>query len=143
MFGVDVKTILNIPVLTFLLALPATPSLAMMSIAPVSPARAKELAMEIRAQPSGPDAVRIEFEFETKGELKYFNRVDLEIRDGGKLLLSSSLKEEKSKLGHVVVVFTADRAQLEKTTLTVVLGDFADVGYELRLKDFVDLKKVK
>jgi hypothetical protein len=137
------KTILNIPILTFL-ALAATPCFAMMSIAGVSPARAKEMAMEVRSQPAGPDAVRVEFEFETRGELKYFNRVDLEISDGGKLLISPALMpENRSKPGHVVVVFTADRAQVDKITLTVVVGDFGDVGYELRLKDFVDLKKVK
>src|SRR6266550_6413842 len=136
------KTIRNIPILTFLLALAASPCFAMMSIASVSPARAKELGMEIRSQPAGPDAVRVELELETRGELKYFNRVDLEIRDGGKLLISSALMpENRSKPGHVVVVFTAARAQLDKITLMVVVGDFGDVGYALRVKDFVDLKK--
>ena len=138
------KTIRNIAILTFLLTLAASPCFAMMSIADVSPARAKELGMEIRSQPAGPDAVRVELELETRGELKYFNRVNLEIRDGGKLLLSSALMpENRSKPGHVLVVFTAARAQVDKITLTVVVGDFGDVGYELRVKDFVDLKKVK
>jgi len=53
------------------------------------------------------------------------------------------MPENRSKPGHVLVVFTAARAQLDKVTLMVVVGDFGDVGYELRVKDFVDLKKVK
>lgn len=65
-------------------------------------------------------------------------RVTLEITDGGKLL-SSTLKEEKSSDGRVIVSFTAGRAMLEKMTLRVVTG-FARsrTGHDLRLKDFVE-----
>ena len=139
------KTSLNLSIMTLLLALSSTPCLAMIEIADVSPARSKELGMEIRAQPSGPDAVRIELEFPTKGELKLFSRVNLEITDGKKPLLSSSLLPEKdSKPGRILVNFIADRAQLDKITLMVMVGEFdGRVGYELRVKDFVDLTKLR
>src|SRR5882672_8339154 len=100
------KTPLHLSVLIILLALSSTPCLAMIEISDVSPTRAKELGMEIRAQPSGPDAVRIELEFPTRGELKLFSRVNLEISDGKKPLLSSSLLPEKdSKPGRILVNF--------------------------------------
>ena len=132
------KTILNIPVLTFLMALPATPSFAMMSIEFVTKERAKALGMEIRSNPAGPKAVRVELEFERKGELKDFARVDLEMRDGEKWV-SASLREEQSTPGHVVVSFAADRANLDKITLRVVIQPAPRdmTGYELRVKDFV------
>jgi hypothetical protein len=53
---------------------------AMMEIEIVSVDRAKELGPEVRANAAGPDAVRVELEFEPKGALKDYNRVDLEIR---------------------------------------------------------------
>jgi hypothetical protein len=86
------KTILNIPVLTFLLTLATTPCFAMMSIEFVTKERAKALGMEIRSNPAGPKAVRVELEFERKGELKDFARVDLEFKDGEKWV-SASLRE--------------------------------------------------
>jgi hypothetical protein len=100
--------------------------------------------MEIRAQPSGPDAVRVELEFPVKGELKGFSRVNLDISDGKKLLLSSSLLPEKeAKPGRILVNFTADRSQLDKINLMVIVGEFdGRTGYLIRLKDFIDLTKL-
>ena len=135
---VYMKTILHLSVLTFLLTASAGPCFAMASLEQVSPARAKELGMEIRSKPAGPDATWIELEFEAKGALKNFERVSLEITDEGKLLLSSTLKEEKSSDAHVIVSFTAGRAILEKVTLRVVTGFGMRVCRELRLKDFVE-----
>jgi len=121
-----------------------SPCLALIEIADVNKDRARELELEIRAQPSGPDAVRIELEFPVKGELKGFSRVNLEISEGKKLVLSSSLLPEKeSKPGRILVNFTADRAQLDKVSLMVMVGEFdGRTGYLIRVKDFVDLSKL-
>jgi hypothetical protein len=135
----------HLPCLAFLIlaASAASPCLAMMELEDVSPARAKELGLVVQATAAGPDAVRVSLEFDAKGELKSYSRVDLEIREGGKLLLSSSLKDEPSKPGRVAVSFAADRARLDRITLRVVTGvPFEMVGHDLRLKDFVDLKKL-
>jgi hypothetical protein len=138
------KTILCLSILTLLLSVCSSPCLALIEIADVNKDRARELEMEIRAQPSGPDAVRIELEFPTKGELKGFSRVNLEISDGKKLLLSSSLLPEKeSKPGRILVNFIADRSQLDKVSLMVMVGEFdGRTGYMIRVKDFVDLSKL-
>ena len=122
----------------------------MMSTEDVSKERAKELGMEIRSKAAGPDAVLVELEFETKGELRNFSperfsRVELRIVEGERSLLTAALQEKRPSPGHVVVSFAADRAQLDKITLTVVVGSgqLSGGGYELRLKDLVELEKLR
>ncbi len=142
------KTILNILILTSLLLAASSRCFAYMGIEEVSKERAKELGLVIRSNAAGPDPVRVELEFDTKGLFKNFSRVDLEITQGGKLLMSSSLKEDRSKPGRVVVGFAADRANLDKITLRVVTERPGQVvpertGYDLRVKDFVDLKNLR
>jgi len=136
------KTTLGISVLTLLLVTTPSVCFALMSIEHVSKERAKELGMEIRTKQAGPDGARVELEFEAKGELKNYIRVDLEIREGEKSPLSATLREEPSRPGRVIVGFAADRATLDKITLRVVTGAPMNMrGYELRVKDFVDLEK--
>jgi len=139
------KTILNISVLSILLVVAPSLCSAMMEIEDVSKARAKELGMEIRSNAAGPAAVRVELEFETKGALKSFSRVDLEFRDGGKSLMTSSLKEDRSKPGRVVVSFAVDRANLDKITMRVVVqpAPLDMVGHEIRVRNFVDLENLR
>jgi hypothetical protein len=135
------KTIFSISVLAVLLLVAASPCFALRSLVPLSKERAKQLGMEIRSQANGPQ-VWVELEFKPEGELKHFSHVELEITEGGKFLLGyAPLGEKRSSSGSVVVRFLADRAYLDKLALIVVLGDFGDVGYELRVKDFVDLGK--
>jgi hypothetical protein len=88
----------------------------------------------------------VELAFKNEGELKNFDRVELWIREGEKFLLGATLKEDRdrTKPGQVVVAFTVDRTLLDKARLVVVAGRVMDMtGYELRVKDFVDLEKVR
>ena len=121
-----------------------SPCFAMMSIGNVSKEQAKELGMEIRSKPSGPDAVWVELEFKTEGKLNDFSHVSLEIGEGDKLLVGyAPLREKRSSSGSVVVGFMANRAYLDEITLRVVVGvPMNMVGYDVRLKEFVDLEKV-
>ncbi|MBI3851913.1 MAG: hypothetical protein HY298_16780 [Verrucomicrobia bacterium] len=137
------KTIFKISVLAVLLAVATSPCFAMMEIAQVSKARAKELGMEIRSKANGPNEVWVELEFKPEGKLKDFIHVSLEIRQGKKFLLGyAPLREKPSGSGSVVVSFLANRAYLDKITLSVVVGRPMDMtGYELRVKDFVELEK--
>ena len=131
-------------VLTCLLVLAPSVCFAMMSIEIVSKDRAKELGLEVRANAAGPDAVRVELEFEAKA-LPGYSRVDLEIRDGGKLLSSSTLREDTAKQGRVVVSFAADRTKLSQITLRIVtgVGTRSMVGHDIPVKEFVDLDKLR
>lgn len=138
------RTIVNVAVLLVLLVAAPSRCFALISIEQVSTERAKELGLEVRALPSGPDAVRVQLEFETKGELKTFRRVDLEIWDGETFVMSAALKESQPTPGRVVVGFAVRRTDLPGITLRVLEGDaFNLVGHDLRLKDFVDLEKLR
>jgi hypothetical protein len=116
-------------------------------IAPLTKEEAKVMGIEVRAKPSGPDHVWLELEFKPEGKLKQFTHVELVMAEGEKsLVVSAVLRETLSSSGSVVVAFTASRAYLEKTTLSVVMRDPREAGdhtYELRMKDFVDLEKVR
>jgi hypothetical protein len=59
------------------------------------------------------------------------------------VVLSSTVRDERSITGHVVVQFTAGRARLDTIWLKLVCGHFEHVGRCIRLKDFVELKNVK
>ena len=56
--------------------------------------------------------------------------------------LIAALREERSKPGCIIVSFTADRGQLDKINLRVMVPE-PDGGsvYVLRIKDFVEIKK--
>ena len=133
--------------LTILLFAASNHCFALREIALLTKEEAKGMGIEVRAKPAGPDAVWLELEFKPEGELKQFSHVELKMTEGEKsLVVSAGLRETRSSSGSVVVTFTASRAYLEKTTLSVVLRDPREAGdhtYELRMKDFVDLEKIR
>jgi hypothetical protein len=76
------------------------------------------------------------------GELKNFSRVDLRIGEGDNPPVTAPLREDRSKPGRVVVNSTADRAQLDKLKLWMMVpGSRGGTIYDLRVKDFVEPKK--
>jgi hypothetical protein len=136
------KTALSISAVALLLAIAPSRCFALTLIAHVSKAQAKEMGMEVRSKPAGPHDVRVELEFKIAGALKNFSRVDLRIRYGKKSVVTTALREDRSKPGRVKVSFAADRTRLDKISLWVMVPN-ADgrSAYELRVKDFVELKK--
>lgn len=78
----DIK-FLGLLLLTLVLIAASTPCFAMMDIAHVSRARAKELGMVLRVKAAG-HATTVVLEFEIKGELKNFGRVDGECGSAGR-----------------------------------------------------------
>jgi hypothetical protein len=97
--------------------------------------------MEVRSTAAGPNQVRVELEFKPEGPFKNFSRVDLRFGEGDNPPLTAPLQEDRSKPGRIVVSFSADRAQLAKINLWLMVPDL-DGGtiYHLRVKDFVELK---
>ena len=118
---------------------------ALMSIEQVTKERAKKLGVELRIKPNGPNEVWVELEFRARGELKDFEHVSVEIRDGEKFLLGyTPLKSRVSDSDRVHVGFLANREFLEKVTLRIVTGQIGNnAGRDFRVKDFVDLEKSK
>ncbi len=120
----NTKTIVSILVLTFLLMAVSSPCFGEMTIEQVSKERAKELSLEIRTKANGPNDIWVELEFKPEGKFKDFSPVSLEIREGKQLLVDyAALREKRSSLGNVPVNFMANRAFLDKITLTVVVAD--------------------
>ncbi len=136
------RTFFNISAMTVFLVVAPSPCFALWLIAPVSKERAKELGMEVRSEVAGPNRVRVELEFKIEGTFNDFSSVDMRIGEGDNPPLSAPLREDRSKPGRVIVRFTADRGQLEKIKLWVMVPGL-DGGsiYDLRVKDFVELKK--
>jgi hypothetical protein len=83
----------------------------------------------------------VELEFAAAGQLKGFSRVDLRLNDGGKSLVTAPLQETRPKPGRVAVSFSADRKQLDRIALWVMVPEgLGGTVYEVRVKDFVELK---
>ena len=145
------KTTFNIFVLAVLLLGVPSPCFALWEIAPVSKERAKELGMQVRTTATGPNHVIVDLEFKTEGKFKEFSpegkfkdfsRVDLRIGEGDNPPVTAALREDRSKPGRVVVSFTADRGQLDKINLWVMVpAPLGGTAYDLRVKDFVEIKK--
>jgi hypothetical protein len=139
--------IAKISVLTFLFIAASSQCFALREIAFLTRKEAKEMGIEVRAKPAGPDAVWLELEFKPEGRLKDFTHVELKMSEGEKsFVFSAALRETRSSSGSVVVTFTASRAYFEKITLSVVMHSPREAGdhiYELRMKDLVDLEKVR
>jgi hypothetical protein len=134
--------VLNISVLTFLLMAASSPCFALWSIASVSKEGAKKMGMEVRSTAAGLNQVRVELEFKTDGTFKDFSRVDMRIGERDNPSVTAALQEDRSKPGRVVVSFTADRGQLDKINLWVMVPELdGGSAYVLRVKDFVELKK--
>jgi hypothetical protein len=134
------KTAFSIAVLAVLLVAPS-PCFALGWILPVSKEEAKVMGMEVRSERAGPNDVRVELELKAEGGLKNFSGVDLWIGEGDKPLVAAPLREDRSKPGRIVVSFTADRAQLDKITLRVMVVELGLGIYQLRIKDFIEPKK--
>jgi hypothetical protein len=142
------KTPLRKTLLMAVIALGAatSPCSALISIHSVTAQEVKDWKIDVRALPAGPDDVRIEVEFAPESQFKDYRRVDFRmIGDDGKMLAVTSLKEERTKDGRVLVSFATNRENLGKIAIWVVTGGGARVGgaYEIKPMSLVDLSKLK
>lgn len=144
------KTVFSLVVM-FLLFVVSGRCFADWDVVFVSTEDAKKLGMEVRASadsPNQPNQVRVELEFTTEGTFEEFSPkgkfgdrsgVNLRVGERDQPTLTLPLKEDRSKPGRVVVSFHADRAQMDKLTLRVIVPE--ELGgsiYELRVNDFVE-----
>ena len=134
----------------------ASPCFALTVKHPVSKEGAKELGMEVRTTATGPNHVIVQLEFKTEGKFEAFSpegkfkhRSLVELRigegdypEGDYPPVTAPLKEDRSKPGRVLVSFSAERTQLDKLKLWVVVPEpDGRTIYDLRVKDFVEPKK--
>ena len=144
------KTLFGISVLA--VSLVATgPCFALTFHVAVSKEKATKLGLEVHTTATGPDRVEVQLEFKTEGlfvefspegKHKDYSRVELRIGEGNDPPVIAPLKEDRSKPGRVVVNFTADRTEMDKLRLWVVVPEpDGRTIYDLRVKEFVEPKK--
>jgi hypothetical protein len=96
---------------------------------------------------NGDAGIKVWLEFKKEGWLEKFTYAELQMQDGrGKHLISAVLQPNpvhyRQPKEITTVAFSADADQLAHCSFLVVCygSNEGDVGYYLRLKDFLDLK---
>lgn len=138
------KTKLALAVLVALLLASPSPCFALVELAQVSKERAKEMGVTFRSRPNGDAGIAVWIEFKAAGLLKNFTRVELRMESGGKHVVSAPLLATRTA-DKVEAYFSADPAQLAGCTLMIAVTDAprTHIGYEFRVKDFVELGKAR
>ena len=144
------KTVLSISAAALLFFAASGPCFALWGVVPVSRDAARELGLEIRTTPAAPNHVIVELEFKTEGKFKEFGpegklkdycRVDLRTGQADNPPVTAALREDRSKPGRVSVRFTADRRELDRLSLWIMVpAPLGGTAYDIRVKDFVDVK---
>jgi hypothetical protein len=119
------------------------PVSALIRIADVSPARAKELGITVEAQPRANESdIRVQVKFKATGALKSFQYAELELAKDGKRLLVTSLRPQKpggdSGPEDRQLEFYVDHTLApDATVLIVASAARGGSGYQLKMKDFL------
>ncbi len=139
------QALLKFSALTFLLLAASSPCSAMVSLADVSKERAKAMGVTLRSKPNGDAGVAVWLEFKTQGELKNFAHVEVRVMTGGKTMSHAYLMPSRPTPDSVSAYFSADPAWLATSVLTIVVknGERDLVGYQFKVKDFVEVEKVR
>lgn len=131
------------------LVLATIPCFAMISVGHLSKVQAAELGITMEHRANGDAGVKVWLEFKKEGFLEKFTYAELQVNDAkGKHLVSARLEPHPVAYGQpkeiVSVAFSADPAQLGNCAFMIVAygSSRGDVGYVLKLKDFLDLKGV-
>ena len=143
-FNNSMKKILNILAVTSVLTVASSPCFALQENMDVSKERARTIGVTIRSHPNGEAGLKVWVEFKTEGVLKNFDRVEFEMRAGGKPVVSAPLLASRPAVNTVSAYFSADAHYLATSVLTIVVqdGERNRVGYQFKVKEFVDLRKV-
>jgi hypothetical protein len=144
----DSRRFLTALLSTSVFTLVASPSLGMISVGILSKQRAKEkYGITMHARMNGDAGIKVWLEFKKEGWLEKFTYAELRMEDArGKHLVSAQLQphpvHHRQPENVTTVAFSADLAQLGQCSFLVVCygSNEGDVGYLLKVKDFVDLE---
>jgi hypothetical protein len=125
---------------TALLLAAANQCFALQLIKDVSRDEAKKLGVVIRFSPAGEAGTRASLDFEPKGDLKNFLRVEVAIRAGEKCLVSAPLLTSNPTPERVSVSFSTHAENLPRTVLKIVArqSERTTIGYQFALKNFIE-----
>lgn len=126
-----------------LLLLAAAPALALQFNKIISPEEAKRLGVTITAHSNGEAGVRVVIEFPVKDELKKFLRTEVEIRVDGKSHFYGPVETYSPTPETRTASFSADESLLHGSVFSIVVLDntATRIGYQFRVKDFIEVKK--
>lgn len=137
------KTVLTISAAALLTTAFSSPCFALQENELVSQQRAKELGVTLRSHLNGESGVKVWIEFQPKGELEEFSRVELRIQAGKKCVVDAPLETSRSA-DKVAAAFSSDPEFLKQSTVTIIVpAELGRVGYQFRVKDFVNLEKYR
>ena len=137
-------TLLSLCVFTLI----ASPSFGMISVGFLTKESAKEkYGITMHARRNGDAGIKVWLEFKKEGWLEKFTYAELRMEDvRGKHLISARLQpnpvHHRQSKDITTVAFSADADRLEQCSFLVVCygSNEGDVGYYLKVKDFLDLK---
>jgi hypothetical protein len=130
-------------------SLVASASWAMISVGELTKEKAKDkYGITMHARKNGDAGIKVWLEFKQEGWLKDFTYAELRMEDvRGEHLLSAQLQpnphHHRQPEGVTTVAFSADPDALERCSFLVVCygSNEGDVGYYLRVKDFLDAEE--
>jgi hypothetical protein len=130
------------------LACLASPGFAMISVGILTKEQAQEkYGITMHARQNGDAGIKVWLEFKQQGWLEKFTYAELRIEDArGKHLVSAQLQpnpaHHRQSKDMTTVAFSAAVEQLPQCSFLVVCygSNEGDVGYYLKVKDFLDPK---
>ena len=149
------KAICLLAVVVPLVLAVSQPAPAMISFSYLEPTKAKEMGVKVEAKGGGPDGVWIGITFDVKGALKHyspetrFSRVELRIEGTGQgenkqtPLMTAGLLNNSREPDRVSVSFTAERSQLDKFEVWIIIGGglFDGGAYVMKMEEYVSMEK--
>jgi hypothetical protein len=125
-----------------------SPCFAMISVGVLTKEKAKaKYGITMHARKNGDAGIKVWLQFKKEGWLEKFTYAELRMEDDrGNHLVSAKLQpnpvHHRQPVGITTVAFSADAAQLAKCSFLVVCygSNEGDVGYYLKVKDFLDLE---
>jgi hypothetical protein len=137
------KALLTLLTTVLLLTAARTQCAAMISVEDVSKERAQELGITFRTNTNGQAGIRVWMEFKLKGELQKITYVEMRVGDTQEQIVSAHLRVSNPDSASASVNFSAFPQYLSKSTLMIVVynGPRGDVGYQFKVKDFIELEK--
>jgi hypothetical protein len=139
------KALFTLLTLLFLLCAARTQCSAMISVENVSKERARELGVTFRSATNGQAGIQVWMEFKLKGELQKITYVELQVGDGAERMVSTHMRVSNPDSASASANFSAFPAYLSKSTLMIAVynGPRGDVGYQFKVKDFIEPEKAK
>ena len=126
----------------------AIPCFGMISVGVLTKEKAKaKYGITMHARKNGDAGIKVWLQFKKEGWLEKFTYAELRMEnDRGKHLISARLQpnpvHHRQSKNVTTIAFAADANQLAQCSFLVVCynSNEGDVGYYLKVKDFLDLK---